>query len=224
MKLLDYPSLLKSFIAELGKELAMRRTVWRVIPGTSHKFGSPEKQSRYDSMRLMEKVFKEMNTRELQTIVERIERKKEAARKSTPKLFSLILIFLFLSFGTQAQKISEFQAVDTIDQNSILEVFSLHEHLKFYNEKQLLKVKVAYKPEGGNFKFKEEFQKSGVIKYAAIHLGTYKFIIQDESSTCRCVIEMEFKKEDAKVLSTLNYELHCWDAKFPDPDKPLRKL
>lgn len=224
MKLLDYPSLLKSFIAELGKELAMRRTVWRVIPGTSHQFGSPEKQRRYDSMRLMEKVFKEMNTRELQTIVERIERKKLEASKPTTKLFPLILLFLFLSFGLSAQKTIKLNAVDTIDHNSILEVFSLHEHLKFYHEKQVLDIKVIYKPVGGSFEFKESFQKSGVIKYAAIHLGTYKFTIQDKDSTCRCEIEMEFKKQDTQVVSTLNYVLKCWDAKFPNPEKPSKKL
>lgn len=224
MKLLDYPSLLKSFVAELGKELAMRRTVWRVIPGTSHKFGSPEKQSRYDSMRLMEKIFKEMNTRELQTIVERIERKKLAARKSTPKLFSLILILLFLSFGTQAQKISEFNAVDTIDQNSILEVFTLDQHLKFYHPNQMLDIKVAYKPTGGKYKFKESFEKSGAIKYAAIHLGKYKFVIRDSVSSCKCIIEVEFLDSTSEIKSIQTYHLECMDANYPNPNKPIRKL
>jgi len=224
MKLLDYPSLLKSFIAELGKELAMRRTVWRVIPGTDHQFGSSEKQSRYDSMRLMEKVFKEMNTRELQTIVERIERKKEEVRKSTPKLFSIILIFIFFSFGSQAQKIIELNAVDTIDQNSILEVFTLDQHLKFYHPKQMLDIKVAYKPTGGKYKFKESFDKSGAIKYAAIHLGKYKFVIRDSVSSCKCIIEIEFLGSDSKIKSIETYRLECMDANYPNPNKPTRKL
>lgn len=227
MKPLNYPSLLKSFIAELGKELAMRRTVWRVIPGTSHKFGDSKKQSRYDKMRLMEKVFKEMQPKELETIVNRINRKKAEAKKPVPKLFLVILLAIalqFFAFSLTAQKVIPLNSVDTIDHNSILEIFSLHEHLKFYHEKQMLDIKVAYKPTGGKFNFKEEFQKSGVINYAAIHLGTYKFIIQDKSSTCRCIIEMDFKKEDSKVICTLEYELHCWDAKFPNPNKPVRKL
>lgn len=224
MKLLDYPSLLKSFVAELGKELAMRRTVWRVIPGTAHKFGSPEKQSRYDSMRLMEKVFKEMNTRELQTIVERIERKKETDRKPIPKLFSLILIFLFLSFGTDAQQVKEFKAVDTIDHNSILEIFTLDQHLKFYHPNQMLDIKVAYQPTGGNYKYKEGFEKSGAIKYAAIHLGKYKFVISDKVSSCRCIIEVEFLDSNAKIKSIQTYHLECMEADYPNPKKPVRKI
>jgi len=156
MKLLDYPILLQSFVVELGKELAMRRTIWRVIPGTSHKFGSSKKQSRYDKMRLMEKVFKEMKASELAKIVNRINQKKEESKKSTPKLFLVILLLQFFSFSLFAQNSISLNAVDTIDHNSILEVFSLHEHLTFYNEKQMLNIKVAYKPMGGKFKFKEE--------------------------------------------------------------------
>lgn len=87
-KSINYSVLLKSFTSELKLELSMRRKVWRVIPGTQHKFSNQEKQSRYNDMRLMQKVFEEMNTKELLTIIQRIERKRiEAENPSQKKLF-----------------------------------------------------------------------------------------------------------------------------------------
>ena len=172
----------------------------------------------------MEKVFKEMQPKELETIVSRIERKKLEARKSTPKLFSVIILLCFLSFGTQAQKVYTLNAVDTIDHNSILEVFTLDQHLKFYHPKQMLVVQIAYQPAGGKYRFKESFEKAGVIKYAAIHLGKYKFVIFDTVSSCECIIEVEFIKSGAKVKSIQTYHLECMDANYPNPEKPVRKL
>ena len=136
----------------------------------------------------------------------------------------LILLLCISSFGLSGQKIIELKSVDTIDHNSILEIFSLDEHLKFYHPKQLLDIKIAYKAIGGKYNFKESFQKSGTINYAAIHLGSYKFIITNRSSTCRCVIIMNIQKVDEQIFKTLNYDLNCWDAKFPNPNKPIRKI
>ena len=212
MKLLDYPSLLKSFIAELGKELAMRRTVWRVIPGTSHKFGSPEKQSRYDSMRLMEKVFKEMNTRELQTIVERIERKKLEASKPVPKLFPLILFFLFLSFGTSAQ------TVDTIF-NGKLHLQVINEHLDFYKKNQKFDVTVAYKEsQASNFQFKEKISKKGVFSILLNKKGLYKIQVRDFKTPCVFVLIIDYQDSETGK----HHFIKCSEPIYPETDKMVK--
>ena len=228
MKLLDYPSLLKSFIAELGKELAMRRTVWRVIPGTSHQFGSTEKQRRYDSMRLMEKVFKEMNTRELQTIVERIERKKEAASKSTPKLFLVILLAIalqFFSFGLQAQTLDfQFEVKDS----SILQLLPIDEHLEFFHEKQYLKVIILYKENRTDRFLSDDRVKNvtGTFTFPIKKSGFYQFIFSTDDYPCEFVLERTYKvlEDGSKLSGGPDGFLKCWNPIFPNAEKPSRKL
>lgn len=77
MNLLNYPQLLQSFVAEIKRELTMRRKVWPRVPDQKHRYTDLKNQSRYDDMRLMGKVFEEMTPRELETIVKRIQAKKK---------------------------------------------------------------------------------------------------------------------------------------------------
>jgi len=84
--MINYKNLLKSFRVELKLELSMRRIVWKHIKNLPHKFPDLKHQKRYNTMRLMFKVFNEMTVAELQTIVKRIKRKKEEG-KSQKSLF-----------------------------------------------------------------------------------------------------------------------------------------
>jgi hypothetical protein len=216
MKLLDYPNLLKSFIAELGKELAMRRTVWRVIPGTDHQFGSSEKQRRYDSMRLMEKVFKEMNPRELQTIVERIERKKLETSKPTPKLFSLVLLFLFLSFGTQAQNMpTNEMPIDTIS-DGILKIRVINDHLKFYQRDTQFDVTISFKADqDASFQFKEKFTKKGVFNILIQKKGIYQIKVRDSKTPCVYIQILDVQEKTIGQHSVIQ----CSEPVYPKNDK-----
>lgn len=85
--MLNFTQLLKGFVRELTTELTMRRHVWKLIPGHKEKFLKPEQTKRYNTMLLMRKVFLEMTPRELQKIVERIQRKNEEAKQEQKSLF-----------------------------------------------------------------------------------------------------------------------------------------
>lgn len=215
MKLLDYPSLLKSFVAELGKELAMRRIVWRVIAGTSHLFGSSEKQNRYDSMRLMEKVFKEMNPRELQTIVERIVRKKEAA-KSSSNLFNSAIVILLLLFSSCS--LSGQEQVDTVS-NGILKLKVINDHLKFYKKDVEFNIMIAYKEnQEAKFQFKEKIKKKGSFLMLVQKNGIYKINVYDSKTPCVFVMILDIQESTTSKSSFLQ----CTEPIYPENEKKAR--
>ena len=203
----------------------MRRTVWRVIPGTKHKFGSTEKQSRYDTMRLMEKVYSEMTERELETIVKRIQSKKqEAENPSQTALFSiLIFCFLFLSSGINAQTI-KFEYKDSTTLGFII----IDEHLEFYNEKEDLELLILYKENRQDRFYSDDrdYQVTGILQYEVKKSGFYKFQFHTDSYPCEFIIERCFKinEDGSKLTGGANGFLKCIEPNFPNKNKPSAKM
>lgn len=164
-------------------------------------------------MRLMEKVFKEMNTRELQTIVERIKRKKEETKKSVPKLFLVIVLLQFFSFGSFAQ-----EQVDTIS-NGILHLQVINEHLDFYQRDQEFDIKVAYQEnQESNFQFKQKFKKKGVFSILLNEKGIYKIKVQDSKTPCVFVLIINY--QDRTIGK--HHFIQCTKPIYPETDKKAR--
>lgn len=69
----------KQIIAELQKELGMRRNVWARIPGEANKevFVKAEHQARYDTMRHMVTAFEEMTDLECAAFFRRAAAREE---------------------------------------------------------------------------------------------------------------------------------------------------
>lgn len=66
-----------NFIAELKTENAMRRKVWRRVPGSHAEFIDPEQQRRYLQTLQMLEFFEAMTDAEFYKINERIDRQKK---------------------------------------------------------------------------------------------------------------------------------------------------
>lgn len=76
----------KTFIAEIDKELGFRRGVWQKVWGTVDRFSDLEQQRRYDVMVSLKEMLNSMTDREVEEMLQRIERRK-AEQTSQQSLF-----------------------------------------------------------------------------------------------------------------------------------------
>ena len=74
---------LQQIIAELKTELSMRRKVWRKIHGSQDQFIEIEHQRRYNVMVMMLELMEAQTDRELNLLIDRVRRNKEAAAAQT---------------------------------------------------------------------------------------------------------------------------------------------
>ena len=76
----------KDIIAELTRELAMRRRVWREIPGSPGQFPNIDHTRQFAAMSDLLELMRAMQAAEFQLITNRVARLKGVAAKQ-PKLF-----------------------------------------------------------------------------------------------------------------------------------------
>ena len=73
----------KDIIAELTRELKMRRMDWPRIPQTDEKFVRLDHQRQYDAMQAALLVFQTMHAAEFQLILNRAERLRRESEAQT---------------------------------------------------------------------------------------------------------------------------------------------
>lgn len=73
----------KDIIAEIKRELAMRRKVWPRIPQQEETFVSSDHQRQYNALKAALSAFEAMTPAEFQTITTRAERQRHEAEKQT---------------------------------------------------------------------------------------------------------------------------------------------
>lgn len=74
---------LHDFSKEIQRELAIRRQVWRRIPGTTAQFQDPEHQKQYDTLDSLGVLEQMMTLKEFQAIKDRISRHEKEATAQT---------------------------------------------------------------------------------------------------------------------------------------------
>lgn len=73
----------KEIIAELSRELAMRRKVWREIPGSHGQFPDLDHTRQFAAMSDLLELMRAMQAAEFQLITNRVARLKGVAAKKT---------------------------------------------------------------------------------------------------------------------------------------------